>query len=82
MSLEVIKQRLSRKYLGRGGIHGIGMSKARNAVRVHLVSSADPEERLRQSAMLDELKRDAAPCEVIITFEEMPTKMAEARTER
>jgi hypothetical protein len=82
MSLEVIKQRLSRKYLGRGGIHGIGMSKVGNAVRVHLVSSADPGERSRQSAILDELKRDAAPYEVIITFEEMPTKMEGARTER
>lgn len=74
MSLEAIKQRLSRKYLGREGIHGIGVSKARKAIRIHLIQNVDPEEQSRQNAVLDKLRQDASPCEVILTFEEMPTK--------
>jgi hypothetical protein len=68
MSLEATKRRLSRKYLGRGGIHGIGLSRSRSAVCVHL-ASGDAAEAAQQNAVLDELKRDAAPYEVLVTVE-------------
>src|SRR3712207_8809675 len=49
MTLEQAKQRLSRKYLGKVGIHGIGLSRSQNAVRVHLISGRDPEQTARRS---------------------------------
>ena len=70
MSLEATKRRLSRKYLGKGGIHGIGLSRTRNAVCVHLASSDDAAQAAQQNAVLEELKRDATPYEVLVTSEE------------
>jgi hypothetical protein len=70
MSLEATKRRLSRKYLGRGGIHGIGLSRARNAVCVHLAAGRDAAHAAQQNAILDELKHDASPYEVLVTVEE------------
>jgi hypothetical protein len=71
---------LSRKYLGKGGIHGIGLSKGQNAIRVHVAPSHgwDREVAARQSALLDELKRDASPYAVLVTGEEAPTISAPA----
>jgi hypothetical protein len=73
MSLEATKRRLSRKYLGKGGVHGIGLSRAKQAVRVHL-GSGDNEHEGEQGAVLEELRRDAAPYDVLITVEEPPHK--------
>jgi hypothetical protein len=72
MSLDATKRLISQKYLGKGGIHGVGLSKAENAVRVHL-SPADASDGSRR-ALLEALKRDAAPYEVVVTTEEGPTK--------
>ena len=73
MSLETTKQRLSEQYLGKGGIHGIGLSRAKNAVRVHMASGATAAQMAQQSAVLEELKRDAAPFDVLVTVEDRPT---------
>jgi hypothetical protein len=74
MSLDSIKQRLSRKYLGKAGIHGIGVSKMANAVRVHIGAPKDPEEETRQNTIVEQVKQDAAPYEVLVTVEEMSKK--------
>jgi hypothetical protein len=73
MSLETTKGRLRRKYLGKGGIHGIGLSRAKQAVQVHL--SWDPDRAPAARAILDELRRDAAPYDVFVTIEEMARKL-------
>ena len=75
MSLETTKQRLSERYLGKGGIHGIGLSRAKNAVRIHMESSVSAAEKAQQSAVLEELKREAAPYEILVTIDEKPTTM-------
>ena len=80
MTLEDTKRRLSRKYLGKGGIHGIGLAKRQNAIRVHLAPSTgrDREGTAQQSALLDELRRDASPYAVLVTSEGAPTISAPA----
>jgi hypothetical protein len=70
MSLEAAKERLSREYLGRAGIHGIGLSKRQNAIRVHLAPGGDPE---REAALVEALKRDAAPYAVLVVTEDRAT---------
>jgi hypothetical protein len=82
MTLEEAKQRLSRKYLGKDGIHGIGLSRSQNAVRVHLIYCRDPEQTARQGALLNEMKQDAAPYVVLLTFEEAPMKSETVSTEQ
>jgi hypothetical protein len=67
-SLENTKRQLSAKYLGRAGIHGIGLSQARNAVRVHV--SPGTAQDAAGSSVLDALKRDAAPYDVLVTVED------------
>jgi hypothetical protein len=74
MSLDDVKRRLSQKYLGKAGVHGIGLSRAQNAVKVHLESNGNSEQDGDQSALLEELKREAAPYDVLITVEEKATK--------
>jgi hypothetical protein len=72
MSLDATKRLLSQKYLGKDGIHGIGLSKARNAVRVHLSPDAASDES--RKALLEQMKHDAAPYDILVTEEEGPTK--------
>ena len=75
MSLDATKQLLSRKSLGKGGIHGIGVSRGKNAVRIH-VSPGDAGAD-NQQAVLEALKRDAAPYDLLVTTEEGPAKTNE-----
>ncbi|GJD52320.1 hypothetical protein OPKNFCMD_5083 [Methylobacterium crusticola] len=82
MSLEDTKSRLSTKYLGKAGIHGIGLSRARNAVRVHVSAEAPASTEGpsgsagSRASLLDDLKHDAAPYEVLISVEHAPVKLA------
>lgn len=73
MSLDATKRLISRKYLGRGGVHGVGLSKADNAVRVHLSPPAAASDNDREE-LLEALRRDAAPYAVMVTTEDAATK--------
>ena len=69
-ALDEAKRRISDKYLGVGGIHGVGMSRANNAVRVY-VSTADAID----DARLEEIRRVAEPFDVLIV-EDAPPRFA------
>ena len=63
---EIIKRRLSERYLGVAGIHGIGLVRAGKALRVH----CNPGQE--HSEVLERLKRDAAPLPVEIVASRPP----------
>jgi len=66
-SLEQVKARLSSKYLGKHGIHAIGMRRSEAAICVYL-SSHLPAQR----DWLRELEQQAAPFQVRVIVEPPP----------
>ena len=52
-----IKRQLSQRYLAVAGIHGLGVVRSRQVLRVHCERSESPRLRI----VLEQLKRDAAP---------------------
>lgn len=66
-SLEEAKQRLSR-YLGRAGIHGVGLRRSENAVMVYL----DPAGGEDCQALLREMEREVAPFRLMAVYEGRP----------
>jgi hypothetical protein len=56
-----LKRRIRNDYLGRGGIHGIGVSRSQNAISVYVDKDAvvDP-------VLLDDLARRAEPYAVLL----------------
>lgn len=61
-TLDEIKEALSDKYLGQAGIHGIGLSRTENAIRVYLQESPDEE----QQRVLKGVETDASPYKIIV----------------
>lgn len=68
-SLEEAKEHLSSKYLGRAGIHGIGISKSQNAIRVYLQPIVEEE----QENVLKEMEKEVAPFKLLPVQSERPT---------
>jgi hypothetical protein len=68
-SLSETKDRLRQHFLGRGGIHGLGISRAKKAIQVYISPAAAAPER---KALLDKLKKEAAPFAVLVVEEEKP----------
>jgi hypothetical protein len=60
--LNEVRNEIARKYLGKAGIHGIGISRARGAIRIYMRPDASAE----QQTVLAEVARDAAPFPVLI----------------
>lgn len=58
MGLLEVKRKISRNYLGKEGIHGVGMDTDKNAIYVYT-----SHENLTCS---DQIKQEASPFEVII----------------
>lgn len=54
-SLEEVKNRVRRSFLGKGGIHGVGMNRAERAIRIyvtpHAAEQPDVVEQVRQAAL-------------------------------
>ncbi len=61
-SLATIKKLISSKYLGKEGIHGIGISRSKKAVRIYFEQNSS----LQQKETLEKIKNDATPYEVLI----------------
>ncbi|MCY7350066.1 MAG: hypothetical protein LH606_05295 [Cytophagaceae bacterium] len=72
-SLHQIKKLLSEKYLGKAGIHGLGVSTAQQAIRVYVDSDLDPA---RFAPTLNALEKLAIPFRVIVVPEEAPSMRA------
>ena len=60
-SLDEVKEHVSMKYVGKAGIHSVGVSRAENALRVYVDSEA--EDALND--VLSEIEREAAPFKIV-----------------
>ena len=67
-SIDDIKDRLRRSYLGKGGIHGVGVSRAKQAIRVYVSPQAEAD----QSDVLALMRESASPFPVIVVREDRP----------
>jgi hypothetical protein len=66
-TLEDVKDRLRQAYLGKGGIHAVGVSRAKQAIRVYMSPEAAGQPRL-----LDQLREAAKPFQIIVIREARP----------
>ncbi|HYN89201.1 MAG TPA: hypothetical protein VER55_11750 [Ardenticatenaceae bacterium] len=66
-SIEEVKRRLRHAYLGKAGIHGLGISGAEKTIRVHV----DPEVLPGQEQLLAQLLESARPFPVKMIREKM-----------
>jgi hypothetical protein len=66
--LEKVKTLLSSRYIGKAGIHAIGMRASADAISVYMA----PGSRERYKQILQDLKKEAEPFEVLFTEEEPP----------
>jgi hypothetical protein len=67
--LEAVKNRLRSRYLGKAGIHGIGLSQADRAIRVYLHEPGHPD----RDTVLSQIKAEAAPYAVRVIDEQAPS---------
>ena len=65
-SLDEIKENISQKYLGKSGIHGIGIRRKDNALYIY------GEKDSIKKDVLEEIEKDAAPYTVVTIEEEKP----------
>jgi len=62
-SLEETKSQLSAKYLGKCGVHGVGLVRDQDAVRFDIDETGQNEAAIGQ--MLEQARREAHPYKVI-----------------
>jgi hypothetical protein len=67
-SLEEVKDRLGELFVGKAGIHGVGISQAKRAIRVYVGRDSIDE----QGAVLEQVRASAAPFPVIVVQEDRP----------
>jgi hypothetical protein len=67
--LEEVKEKIKAQYLGRGGIHGVGIRRGQNAVSVYVSPISDVE----QERLLKEIEEAAAPYKLLVITEERPS---------
>lgn len=68
-SLRQTKERLRRQFLGRAGLHGLGLRPAENAICVY----ADAHETPDQQALLGEIEQAAKPFGIIVIRDQKPS---------
>jgi hypothetical protein len=66
--LEELKSRVSQKYLGKGGIHGVSVRRSSGTLCVYM----SPGSGEQHQELLQNLKADAAPFKVQFIEEEPP----------
>lgn len=66
--LQAVKAELSRRYLGKAGIHALGVRPSENAISVYMA----PGSREKYKHVLDELQKEAQPFDVLFSEEEPP----------
>lgn len=67
--LRELKQRISERHMGRGGIHAIGLRASENALCVYV----DPGAHLEGTDILRQIEREAAPLKILLIEEERPS---------
>jgi hypothetical protein len=70
-SLDEAKRSITEKYLGKQGIHGVGISRSKNALRVYVDAASALDDQ--HKAILEKIKQDAAPYSVLEVEEERAT---------
>ena len=68
-TLEDVQSLVSQKYLGRAGIHGIGLRRSKSAIAVYVEPGSRPE----QKELLDLIEREIKPFNLIVVQEESPS---------
>jgi preprotein translocase subunit SecD len=64
-TLESVKARISERYLGKAGIHAVGVRRSANAITVYVESTEDAQQEETQSRTLENLRREAVPFAVV-----------------
>lgn len=64
-TLEDVKSLVSQKYLGKVGIHGVGIRRSKSAVALYV----DPEERPDRQEVLSRIEDEVKPFKLLV-FEE------------
>lgn len=67
-SLDEVKQEISQKYLGKSGIHGVGLRRKENALYIYTENESNPA----QTVLLEKIRKEAAPFSVVTVEEERP----------
>jgi hypothetical protein len=69
-SIDDVKRELSGKYLGRAGIHAIGIARPQKAIRIYY----SPQSAPYQSSVFKEIEIEAQPFNVI-RIKDKPSKI-------
>jgi hypothetical protein len=67
LSIDDTKKLLAKRFLGKGGIHAVGVSRPQQSIRVYVSPG------LEQTDVLEELRNLAAPYNVIVVHDERPS---------
>lgn len=70
-SLEEVKDRLRELFVGKAGIHGVGISQASKAIRVYIDRDAGTD----LETMLEQMRESAAPFPMIVVQEDRPNAL-------
>jgi hypothetical protein len=71
-TLDAAKKELSEAFLGRGGIHAVGVNRSQKAIRLYVHSGAGQE----RDRVIEEARRAATPFSVVVVEEQPPTALA------
>ena len=70
-TLDSVRERISERYLGKAGIHAVGVRRSANALTIY-VDSVDDDQ---QAETLASLRKDASPY-AVLTKGAAPAKFA------
>lgn len=73
MSILAKKNEISEKYLGKSGVHGVGMSRELGAIRLHVDAPANESQRLELQSVIADVRKDAAPYDVLTSIDDRAT---------
>jgi hypothetical protein len=68
-TLEEVKELISKKYLGKAGIHGVGLRRSKLAVTVYV----DPGDRPDLGEALRSIENEIKPFNLLVVQEEQPS---------
>lgn len=74
-TLESVKDRISKRYLGKAGIHAVGVRRSANAITVYVESISDAQQAETREQTLESLRKDASPY-AVLTKHAVPAKFA------
>jgi hypothetical protein len=67
-SLSELKRQIRGKYLGKFGIHAVGVRSNDNAIRVYATPGGKGQDQ-----GLAQIRKEIEPCKLDVVFEERPT---------